>query len=314
METMAEALERSSRGRASALKLEEDRARLVLDVGGLGAAEADALVRDIEAALGRAGAQSVDIVRTAERAPGPRRIVAVASGKGGVGKSTVAANLAVALARRGLSVGLLDGDIHGPSVPMLMGVTGRAMLKDKRIQPVLAHGVATLSMGLMTDPDRAVAWRGPMASAAMAQMVTEADWGPLDLLLIDMPPGTGDITLTLAQKVRPDGVVIVSTPQDLALIDARRALALFRMLKTPVLGLVENMAIFTCPTCGTETAIFGAGGVDAAAAAENLRILGRLPLDPAIRAASDAGVPLPEPFDALAVALLEALEMGNAAR
>lgn len=298
----------------SALAIEKGEARAVLDVGGLAPEAAKAAAVSVRSALASVeGVRAVRLIETAERpdetANRPRRIVAVASGKGGVGKSTVAANLAVALARRGLKVGLMDADIHGPSVPMLLGIDARAELKEKRIQPVMAHGVAALSMGMMTDPDRAVAWRGPMASSAMAQMVAETEWGPLDLLVIDMPPGTGDITLTLAQKVKPDGVVIVSTPQDLALIDAKRALALFRQLGTPVLGLVENMSLFACPHCGQTTAIFGEGGVAAAAAAEGLPVLARLPLDPAIRAASDAGVPIAgAAFDDLGVAMLGALE------
>jgi len=287
-------------------------ARVILDTSGLDTVSADALVVAVEAML-RAlpGVTTGEAIRTAERSvrDRPRRIVAIASGKGGVGKSTVAANLAVALARRGLGIGLLDADVHGPSVPTLMGAHARAALVQKRIQPISAHGVLTLSMGNMTDPDRAVAWRGPMASSAMAQMVSEADWGALDLLLIDMPPGTGDITLTLAQKVKPDGVVIVSTPQDLALIDAKRALSLFRLLGTPVLGLVENMSIFACPHCGQTSRIFGEGGIDTIAAAEDLPILGRLPLDPRIRAASDAGTMAASAmFDDLAVALLGAIE------
>jgi ATP-binding protein involved in chromosome partitioning len=297
-----------SGGRARPLPPAGDgRPRLLLDVTGLAEHDAAALEARLQAALGGAPL----IVRTAERAappPGPRRIVAVASGKGGVGKSTVAAGMALALARRGLAVGLLDADIHGPSVPTLLGATARAGLKDKRIQPVEAQGLKALSMGWMADPDRALAWRGPMASAAMAQMVSEADWGPLDLLVVDMPPGTGDVTLTLAQKVRPAGVVIVSTPQDLALIDARRALQLFRQLGTPVLGLVENMSIFCCPACGERTPIFGEGGVEAEAARLGLPLLGRLPLDPAIRAAADAGAPLSDPFEPAAIAMLARLE------
>lgn len=306
------ALPADAAGRVSGLALTDGTARAVLDIGGL----ASVAARDLAGRVGRAlgavpGVVDVRLVETVDRTdhPRPRRIVAVASGKGGVGKSTVTANLAVALARRGLKIGLLDGDIHGPSVPTLMGAHARAALIEKRIQPIAAHGVLTLSMGNMTDPDRAVAWRGPMASSAMAQMVSEADWGALDLLLIDMPPGTGDITLTLAQKVKPDGVVIVSTPQDLALIDARRALSLFRQLGTPVLGLVENMSIFACPHCGESSRIFGEGGIDTTAAAEQLPILGRLPLDPQIRAASDAGTMAAAAlFDDLAVALLGAVE------
>ena len=311
MSESAEArLARLSGGRARPLPAAEDgRARLLLDVTGLSEHDAARLETQLVAGLGG----SALVVRTAERAPppaGPRRIVAIASGKGGVGKSTVAAGMALALARRGLAVGLLDADIHGPSVPTLMGVHARAALKGKRIQPVEAQGLKALSMGWMADPDRAVAWRGPMASAAMAQMVAEADWGPIDLLLVDMPPGTGDITLTLAQKVRPDGVVIVSTPQDLALVDARRALALFRQLGTPVLGLVENMSIFCCPACGHQSAIFGEGGVAREAERLGLPLLARLPLDPALRAAADAGTP--RPLDEAALALLERLEAAAA--
>lgn len=302
-----------ARERVSALAREGGTVRGVLDVGGLNAAERAAMIAEVNGALAAVpGVSTVRLVETAERdAPPlrPRRIVAIASGKGGVGKSTVTANLAVALARMGLRIGLLDADIHGPSQPMLFGVTARAELIQKRIQPVQAHGVFLLSMGLMTDPDRAIAWRGPMASSAMAQMVTAADWGDLDLLLIDMPPGTGDISLTLAQKIKPDGVVIVSTPQDLALIDARRALALFRQLGTPVLGLVENMSVYACPNCGHQSAIFGEGGVMEAARSEALPLLARLPLDPAVRAASDAGTPLATtPFADLAVALVGRLE------
>jgi ATP-binding protein involved in chromosome partitioning len=310
MVDMPEAVEaqvaRLSGGRARSLPAAGDgRARLLLDVTGLSEHDAARLETQLVAGLGGAPL----VIRTAGREAGPagpRRIVAIASGKGGVGKSTVAVGIALALARRGLKVGLLDADIHGPSVPTLLGVAGRAQLKDKRIQPVEAQGITALSMGWMADPDRALAWRGPMASAAMAQMVAEADWGPLDLLLVDMPPGTGDITLTLAQKVRPTGVVIVSTPQDLALIDARRALALFRQLGTPVLGLIENMSMFHCPACGHQSAIFGEGGVAAEAERLGLPLLARLSLDPALRTAADAGTPLA--LDDAAMALLERLE------
>ncbi len=306
---LAARIARLSGGRAQPLPADATgRARLLLDVTGLTEHDAAALEARLVAGLGGAPL----VLRTAERATpaqtGPRRIVAVASGKGGVGKSTVAAGMALALARRGLAVGLLDADIHGPSLPTLMGSRARAALKDKRIQPVEVQGLKALSMGWMADPDRAVAWRGPMASAAMAQMLSEADWGPLDLLVIDMPPGTGDITLTLAQKVRPAGVVIVSTPQDLALIDARRALSLFRQLGTPVLGLIENMAMFCCPACGHLSAIFGSGGVEAEAARLDLPLLARLPLDPAIRTAADAGQPLADPFEPAAIAMLARLE------
>ena len=313
------ALPAAARARATALALESGVVRGVLDVGGLEVAERAALVAAANASLAALpGVTEVRFVETADRlqtARRPRFIVAIASGKGGVGKSTIAANLAVTLARMGLRIGLLDADVHGPSQPMLFGIGERAGLIDKRIQPISAHGVLVLSMGMMTDPDRAVAWRGPMASSAMAQMASEADWGDLDLLLIDMPPGTGDISLTLAQKVKPDGVVIVSTPQDLALIDARRALALFRQLDTPVLGLIENMSVYTCPHCGEQSAVFGEGGVEAAARAESLPLLARLALDPAVRAASDAGTPLATaPFNDLAVLLIARLEESAHAR
>lgn len=314
----------SAASRAQSVKVAGDLVSVVLDVGGLDSAAAAQLQAQLRAALeAEPGVEAVRIITTADRAAEPAplpqrkrpRILAVASGKGGVGKSTVSANLAIALARAGVRAGLLDADIHGPSVPTLMGLSERARLENERIMPIRAHGIQVLSMGLMTDPDRAVAWRGPMASSAFGQMVEQGNWDEVDLLVIDMPPGTGDITLTLAQKVKPDAVIIVSTPQDLALIDARRALNLFIELKTPVLGLVENMSVFCCPNCGFESRIFGEGSVDATAAAENLPVLARLPLLPAIRAASDAGVPSPaEPFDALARAVLNRLETMDAAQ
>lgn len=286
-------------------------AGFVLAVDGLDQPGIAALRARAEAAA-RAlpGVASVRIIETADRSAAPARaaaptlhpvpaadvpdiaaIVAVGSGKGGVGKSTVAANLAVAAARRGLRVGLLDADIHGPSVPTLLGTPGRAALKDKRIQPAQAHGISAVSMGMMADPDRALAWRGPMAASAMMQLLTETDWGALDLLIVDLPPGTGDIALTMVQKMPLAGAVIVSTPQDLALIDARRAIALFQQVAVPVLGMIENMSLFTCPDCGSTHPIFGHGGTEAAAAALGLAFLGAVPLDGTIRAASDAGTP-----------------------
>jgi len=283
---------------------------LVLSVEGLARDAAERLNAAVDLAVRRvAGVTATRIVLTAERGsapaaaaaarpgpvPGIRTIVAVASGKGGVGKSTVAANLAVALARRGLAVGLLDADIYGPSVPTLLGIAGRGKLADKpggkRLQPATAHGIKALSMGMMTDPTKAIIWRGPMAASAMTQMVEQTDWGVLDCLVIDLPPGTGDIQLTMAQKLKPTAAVIVSTPQDLALIDARRAIAMFGEVGVPVLGLVENMSTFVCPACGVATDIFGHGGAEAAAAAAGLPFLGAIPLDIAIRTASDAGVP-----------------------
>jgi ATP-binding protein involved in chromosome partitioning len=277
---------------------------LVLSVEGLARDAAERLNAAVELAVRRLpGVTAARIVLTAERGsapvaevrtgpvPGIRTIVAVASGKGGVGKSTIAANLAVALGRRGLAVGLLDADIYGPSVPTLLGITGRGKLEGKRLQPALAHGIKALSMGMMTDPTKAIIWRGPMAASAMTQMVEQADWGVLDVLVIDLPPGTGDIQLTMAQKLKPTGAVIVSTPQDLALIDARRAIAMFGEVGVPVLGLVENMSTFVCPACGVATDIFGHGGARDAAAAAGIPFLGGIPLDIAIRRASDAGAP-----------------------
>ena len=293
-------------GRAAGVVVKDDGSvGLVLSLDGLDRDAAERLRAAIELAVRQVpGVTAVRLILTAEKGaapagaaaaagvvPGIARIIAVASGKGGVGKSTVAANLAVALARQGRAVGLLDADIYGPSVPMLMGVTARAGLIEKRLQPVMAHGVKLLSMAMMTDPGKAVIWRGPMASSAMMQMVEMADWGVLDVLVIDLPPGTGDIQLTMAQKLKPDGAVIVSTPQDLALIDARRAVAMFGQVGVPVLGVVENMSYFACPACGARSEIFGHGGAQAAAAELGVAFLGGIPLDAAIRSASDAGTP-----------------------
>ena len=290
-------------GRAAGIIVKPDGAAgLVLSVEGLARNTAERLNAAVELAVRRVGGvTSARVIMTAERGdapaartgpvPGIRTIVAVASGKGGVGKSTVAVNLAVALARRGLAVGLLDADIYGPSVPTLLGITGRGKLEGKRLQPAFAHGIKALSMGMMTDPAKAIIWRGPMAASAMTQMVEQADWGVLDVLVIDLPPGTGDIQLTMAQKIKPTAAIIVSTPQDLALIDARRAIAMFDEVGVPVLGLVENMSSFVCPKCGERSDIFGHGGAEAAAGAAGIAFLGGIPLDMAIRAASDAGTP-----------------------
>ncbi|MEY2882684.1 MAG: hypothetical protein RL490_408 [Pseudomonadota bacterium] len=294
-------------GRAAGIVVKDDGSvGLVLSVDGLDRVAAERLQAATEVAINRvAGPNTARIILTADRGsapaagaqpaaptvPGIRKLIAIASGKGGVGKSTVAANLAVALARAGHAVGLLDADIYGPSVPTLMGVEGRARLENNRLQPALVHGVKALSMGMMTDPRKAIVWRGPMASSALVQMVEQADWGVLDVLIIDMPPGTGDIQLTLAQKLKPDGAVIVSTPQDLALIDARRAIAMFGEVKVPVLGLIENMSGYLCPHCGEASDPFGHGGAEAEATLLGVPFLGRVPLDIALRLASDAGQP-----------------------
>ncbi|MCC5991965.1 MAG: Mrp/NBP35 family ATP-binding protein [Rhodobacteraceae bacterium] len=221
-------------------------------------------------------------------------IIAIGSGKGGVGKSTVASNLAVALARQGLRVGLLDADIYGPSQPRMMGVNKRPSSPDgKRIIPPKAHGVTMISIGLMLKgEDDAVIWRGPMLMGALQQLLTQVEWGQLDVMIIDMPPGTGDIQLTLCTKFEVRGAIVVSTPQDVALLDARKALRAFQTLKTPVLGLIENMSTYICPKCGHEEHIFGDGGVRVEAERQGLTFLGELPLSVDIRLASDGGVPV----------------------
>ncbi|TBN38001.1 MRP family ATP-binding protein [Paracoccus subflavus] len=225
--------------------------------------------------------------------PGIRSIVAIGSGKGGVGKSTVTSNLAVALARAGRRVGLLDADIYGPSQPRMMGVSGRPASPDgQRIEPLHAHGVTIMSLGLMLKEGESVVWRGPMLMGAMQQMLQQVNWGELDVLLIDLPPGTGDVQLSLCQKAAVSGAVIVSTPQDVALLDARRAIDMFNKLKTPVLGLVENMSSYVCPNCGHEAHLFGHGGVAAEAERRDLPFLGSLPLELEVRLAGDSGRPV----------------------
>jgi ATP-binding protein involved in chromosome partitioning len=234
-----------------------------------------------------------------------RTLIAIGSGKGGVGKSTVSANLAVALARMGKKVGLIDADVYGPSQPTLLGSDAKPTAEDDRLIPVEAHGIRFLSLGQLVSPGHALAWRGPMATGALAKLV-EADWGDAELLLVDLPPGTGDVQLSLIQKSRPAGAVIVSTPQDLSLIDARRAVDLFNKTSVPVLGLIENMATYACPHCGQASHPFGTGGAEAAAAEMGLPFLGRLPLSVAIREASDAGTPPAHGADAEAFAAIAA--------
>ena len=244
---------------------------------------------------------------------GVDRIVAIASGKGGVGKSTLSSNLAVALAKQGRKVGLLDADIYGPSQPRMMGVSERPKSPDgKTIIPLHAHGVTVMSIGLMMDPDKAVVWRGPMLMGALQQMLGQVEWGELDILLVDLPPGTGDVQLTLCTKTQMTGAIVVSTPQDVALLDARKALDMFRTLHTPVLGLVENMSHYICPTCGTEAHIFGHGGVKDEAAKLGLPFLGEIPLELDIRLAGDGGTPIaagegavPDAYAVLARRLIE---------
>ncbi len=224
---------------------------------------------------------------------GIKSIIAIGSGKGGVGKSTVSSNLAVALAREGRRVGLLDADIYGPSQPRMMGVNQRPQSPDgQTIVPLESHGVKMMSIGLMLDPDRAVIWRGPMLMGALQQMLTQVQWGELDVLLIDLPPGTGDVQLSLCQMTEITGAVIVSTPQDVALLDARKAIDMFRTLKAPILGLIENMSTFFCPNCGHESHIFGHGGVRLEAEKLDAPFLAALPIDLETRLAGDAGTPI----------------------
>jgi len=224
--------------------------------------------------------------------PGVRHIVAVASGKGGVGKSTTAVNLAVALARLGLRVGLLDADIYGPSLPRMLGLARKPEIRGDQMLPLEAWGLKAMSIGFLVEPEQAMIWRGPMVMGALEQMMGQVDWGPLDVMLVDMPPGTGDAQLTMAQRVALAGAVIVSTPQDIALIDARRGVKMFEQTRVPVLGLIENMSYFCCPACGARAEIFGHGGARAEAARAGCEFLGEIPLLLDIRTASDAGTPI----------------------
>ncbi len=228
-----------------------------------------------------------------EALPGIGRVIAVASGKGGVGKSTLAANLAVALAARGQKVGLLDADVYGPSQPRMLGVSGRPSSPDGTIiLPLRNHGVTVMSLGLMVEEDEALIWRGPMLMGALQQMLGQVQWGKLDVLLVDLPPGTGDVQMTLCQKTRVAGAVIVSTPQDIALIDARKGIDMFRRMEVPILGIVENMAGFECDQCGKMHYPFGHGGAKAEAERLGVPFLGEVPLDLAIRVAGDGGAPI----------------------
>ncbi|MEM9010251.1 MAG: Mrp/NBP35 family ATP-binding protein [Pseudomonadota bacterium] len=299
-----------------ALTVEDGAVRFVLEIDPARADEMEAVRAEAEAAItALPGITAVSAVLTAHSTPAPNlgqrqerrapsgpvalpdvdRIVAVASGKGGVGKSTVAANLAVALAAEGKRVGLLDADVYGPSQPRMMG------MKDARpgstgdgqtIVPLQAHGVTLMSIGFMLEEGTAVVWRGPMLMSAITQMLGQVAWGALDVLIVDLPPGTGDVQLTLAQRAELSGAIIVSTPQDIALIDARKAVDMFAKTATPVLGIIENMSGFICPKCGHEVEIFGKGGAEADAARMGVPFLGRIPLDLEIRLSGDGGTPI----------------------
>lgn len=312
---------------------------LEVDAGMDGARMEDLRLRTLKAVQTVRGVGRVDIVLTAERtaaqgdiaatrpAPDPhgmdknpkltlpiRHIIAVASGKGGVGKSTVAFNLAVALSKMGKSVGLLDADIYGPSVPRLSGLSGQKPQtgEDKKLIPLIAHGVKMMSMGFLVEEEKAMIWRGPMIQTAFYQMLRDVAWGsentPLDVLVIDMPPGTGDVQLTLAQKVPVTGAVIVSTPQDLALMDARKAITMFEMTDVKILGLIENMSFYCCPNCGHVEPVFGYGGARTEAQIRGVPFLGEIPLNAKIREESDNGVPVSEGYyEAIAREILSSL-------
>jgi ATP-binding protein involved in chromosome partitioning len=278
-------------GMVRQVKFAEGVATVIADAGGLGRSAASQLQRELVAAIEPLdGVAEVRVALMADKVQ--RRIIAVGSGKGGVGKSTLTANLAVALATMGMKVGVVDADIYGPSQPLLLGTADTKVRAEGQtlIPSETAFGVTMLSMGQLIEPGRAIAWRGPMVGKALGQLM-EADWGDAELLLVDMPPGTGDVQLTMLQQFKPAGAVVISTPQDLALIDATRAIDLFKQAQVPIVGLVENMAGYLCPECGAVSAPFGQGGTEAAAQALGVPFLGRVPLAMAIRVASDTGQP-----------------------
>jgi len=297
-------------GRVTGLSVAGGRVSLSIQIAA-DEAQAFAPVRDQAEAALRAlpGVTSVFAVLTSERPAPPKlnaatpakadplagigHVIAVASGKGGVGKSTTTVNLALALRAQGVRVGILDADIYGPSLPTLLGLHGKpGMGRGRKLKPMQAFGLQAMSMGLLVEPETAMVWRGPMVMSAITQMMADVDWGALDVLLVDMPPGTGDAQLALAQGTQLAGAVIVSTPQDLSLIDARRGIAMFRKVDVPILGIIENMAHFICPDCGSSHAIFGQGGAEAEAARLSVPFLGAVPLTMELRAASDAGQPV----------------------
>jgi len=301
-------------GLVRALTVDGGTVRFVMEIDPARAKTMEPVRAQAEARLrALSGVQSVSIVMTAhaaasappdlkmkpatpqgpEKIAGVDRILAIASGKGGVGKSTVAANLATALAAEGRRVGLLDADVYGPSQPRMLGVSGRPASPDgKTILPLRNHGVTLMSLGLMTQENEAVVWRGPMLMGALQQMLFQVQWGALDVLIVDLPPGTGDVQMTLTQKANVDGAIIVSTPQDIALLDARKGIDMFNKMGTPIIGMIENMAVHVCSRCGHEEHIFGQGGVRAEAEKLGAPLLAEIPLHFDIRTASDGGAPI----------------------
>ena len=304
-----------SSGVMRALNVDGGAVRFVMEINPADAAAYEGVKTAAEAAVGALdGIDTVSIIlpghtekapppdlkpqRAAEpkgpqKVPGIDRILAIASGKGGVGKSTVSANLACALAQQGRRVGLLDADVYGPSQPRMLGVSGRPASPDgKTILPMRNHGVTMMSIGLMMNDDQAVVWRGPMLMGALQQMMTQVQWGALDVLSVDLPPGTGDVQMTLAQKFAVDGAIIVSTPQDVALLDARKGVDMFQQLHVPIVGMIENMSTHICSNCGHEEHVFGHGGVKAEAEKLDVPLLAEVPLDLQIRMAADGGAPI----------------------
>lgn len=290
-EGLKAALPPFAQDRLQSLRQADGVVTVVLDVAGMDRLDRDKLEIAVKDALRQQpGVSEVRVAMTADKPR--RRILAVGSGKGGVGKSTLSANLAIALKQMGRKVGLVDADIYGPSQPRLLATEGqRPEARDKKLLPVQTQwGIPMLSMGHLVQPGQAIAWRGPMAGNALSQLI-DAEWGDADILVVDLPPGTGDVQLTMLQKFKPAGAVIVSTPQDLALIDATRAVSLFEQAGVPVVGMVENMSGYECPHCGEVSDPFGQGGAEAAAKSMGLGFLGRVPLDLSIRQDSDAGKP-----------------------